>query len=209
CSTSPGRWTCSAATPPYLFALTQLGTEDTVTATGGLVIKPGSMYAQELAGGTQYDVMLVPAGACSCTITMDLTCGTPEDLIKSQAPRARTYLLSVCSGSCILQQAGLLTGKRATTNKPLSNIITDEVQWVRKARWVEDCDGWTASGVAAGMDMTIASITHLAGPSVTAYVTSGAEYSACDNDNEPFAEIWSDGAQKQIAESFAAALGAS
>ncbi|EJD40614.1 class I glutamine amidotransferase-like protein [Auricularia subglabra TFB-10046 SS5] len=194
--------------PPYLFALTQLSTEDTVTATGGLVIRPGSTYAQELAGGTQYDVLLVPGGMGSSPGK------TPEVLIKflqAQAQRAK-YLLSVCSGSWILQQAGLLKGKRATTNKSLFNIITagskDEVQWVRKARWVEDGNVWTASGVAAGMDMTIAFITHLAGPTVAAYVTSGAEYSACDKDNDPFAEIWSDAAQKQIAESFAAALGA-
>ncbi|EJD35131.1 class I glutamine amidotransferase-like protein [Auricularia subglabra TFB-10046 SS5] len=156
--------------PPYLFALTQLSTEDTVAASCGLAIKPGSTYAQELAAGTQYDVLL------------------------------------------ILQQAGLLKGKRATTNKSLFNIITadskDEVQWVHKARWVEDGNVWTASGVAAGMDMTIAFITHLSGPTVAAYVTSGAEYSACEKDNDPFAEIWSDEAQRKIAESFATALGA-
>ncbi|EJD39451.1 class I glutamine amidotransferase-like protein [Auricularia subglabra TFB-10046 SS5] len=139
---------------------------------------------------------------------------TPEALIKflqAQAPRAK-YLLSVCSGSWILQQAGLLQGKRATTNKSMFNIITagsrDEVQWVRKARWVEDGNVWTASGVAAGMDMTIAFITHLAGPTVAGFVSSGAEYSACERENDPFADIWSDEAQKQLVDSVGAALGA-
>lgn len=30
------------------------------------------------------------------------------------------------------------------------------VEWVRRARWVEDGSTWTSSGVAAGMDMTLA-----------------------------------------------------
>lgn len=125
--------------------------------------------------------------------------------LKAQAPGAK-YVLSVCSGSWILQQAGLLAGKRATMNKSLFNVITagskDEVQWVRKARWVTDGNVWTASGVAAGMDMTLAFITHLAGPAVAAVVSSGIEYTACAQDDDPFADIWSDEAQRKLVESF-------
>lgn len=38
------------------------------------------------------------------------------EFVKQQAPGA-LYILSVCTGSWILAQAGLLNGKRATTNK--------------------------------------------------------------------------------------------
>lgn len=189
--------------PPVLFDLRQLSTEDTVTATAGLVMKPHATYAQELARGeqVQYDILLVPGGLGSSPGK------TPADLIKflkAQAPGAK-YLLSVCSGSWILQQAGLLAGKRATTNKSFFNIITadskDKVDWVRKARWVADGNVWTASGVAAGMDMAIAFITHLAGPATAAVVSSGMEYSACAQEDDPFADIWSDEAQKKLADS--------
>ena len=50
---------------------------------------------------------------------------TPPSLLeflKKQAPGAR-YVLSVCTGSWVLAQAGLLRGKRATSNKFLFNIV--------------------------------------------------------------------------------------
>nr|QGV12922.1 class I glutamine amidotransferase-like protein [Auricularia cornea] len=188
--------------PPVLFSMTQLATEDTVVASAGLVMKATSTYDKEIASGVQYDVLLVPGGLGSSPGK------TPEvllEFLKAQAPRAQ-YLLSVCSGSWILQQAGLLTGKRATTNKSLFNVITaaskDEVQWVRKARWVEDGTVWTASGVTAGMDMTIAFITQLAGAGVAAVVSNGAEYSACAQEDDPFADVWNDEAQMKLALSF-------
>lgn len=49
--------------PPVLFAITQLSTEDSVTATAGLVVKPHATYAAALSGEVKYDVLLVPGGA--------------------------------------------------------------------------------------------------------------------------------------------------
>lgn len=171
--------------PPVTFRLAQLSTEPTVTSSGALAITPTSTYAQALAAGVQYDVLLVPGGSGAWPDK------TPSDLLtflRAQAPAAR-YVLSVCTGSWILQQAGLLAGRRATTNKSLFNIISaasaGEVEWVRRARWVVDGKFWTASGVAAGtsrclqwlmltrmggagLDMTLAFIAHVAGPAVAA-----------------------------------------
>ncbi|EJD47615.1 hypothetical protein AURDEDRAFT_163488 [Auricularia subglabra TFB-10046 SS5] len=131
---------------------------------------------------------LVKPGRCGCI-------RTPE-VVPEGAGAARQV-----PSLCLLGLVDPASGGPACSNKSLFNIITDEVQWVRKARWVEDGNVWTASGVEAGVDMTIAFITRLARPTVAGNVTSGAEYSACEQDNDPFAEIWSDEAQKQIAES--------
>lgn len=73
---------------------------------------------------------------------------------------------SVCTGSALLAAAGLLEGYRATSNKRAfawASSQGEAVEWVAQARWVQDRDRWTSSGVAAGMDMTAALIRELDG----------------------------------------------
>jgi putative intracellular protease/amidase len=104
----------------------------------------------------------------------DTTPASEIAFIKAQAPKAQ-YVMSVCAGSGILARAGVLSGKRATTNKaffklvevclfyanrlatvfliisPLSAGATPkDITWVPKARWVVDGHIWTSFGVSAG-----------------------------------------------------------
>lgn len=68
------------------------------------------------------------------------------------------WALSVCTGSALLAKAGVLDGKRATSNKlSWQWVITqsDKVHWVEQARWVIDGKFYTSSGVSAGMDMAL------------------------------------------------------
>ena len=62
------------------------------------------------------------------------------------------------------------------------------VKWVPKARWVEDGDFFTSSGVSAGMDMSLAVIEKLLGLSAVNKVTAIAEYEWHSNSEwDPFA----------------------
>jgi putative intracellular protease/amidase len=68
------------------------------------------------------------------------------------------FVLTVCTGSAILARTGLLDGKQATSNKRAFDwVITqgDKVNWIRKARWVQDGKYYTSAGVSAGIDMTL------------------------------------------------------
>ncbi len=59
------------------------------------------------------------------------------------------YLLSVCTGSWLLARAGLLDGKKATSNKFAWEATvqqSDKTVWIRTARWVHDGNIITASG---------------------------------------------------------------
>ncbi|CAN6960297.1 DJ-1/PfpI family protein [Psychrobacter okhotskensis] len=72
------------------------------------------------------------------------------------------WALSVCTGSALLAKAGVLDGKRATSNKLSWQWVisqSDKVDWVEQARWVVDGKFYTSSGVSAGMDMALGFIT--------------------------------------------------
>ena len=64
---------------------------------------------------------------------------------------------------------------------------SDQVEWVPKARWVEDGPFFTASGVSAGMDMSLAAIASLFGEEKAREIAIGAEYVwHQDPDDDPF-----------------------
>jgi transcriptional regulator GlxA family with amidase domain len=104
---------------------------------------------------------------------------------------AAEFVTSVCTGSGVLAAAGLLDGHRATSNKRAFSWAQSQgpkVEWVRQARWVADRDRWTSSGVAAGMDMTLALIGHLHGDELAGQVADGVEYDwHRDSTWDPFA----------------------
>ncbi|KAH6632544.1 class I glutamine amidotransferase-like protein [Chaetomium tenue] len=103
------------------------------------------------------DVLLIPGGILS-----DKNAPALNVFIAEQYPKLE-YLLSVCTGARNLADAGVLEGKRATSNKAVwDTVITHgkNVTWVPTARWVTDGNIWTSSGVAAGIDMMYAFLAH-------------------------------------------------
>ena len=80
---------------------------------------------------------------------------TVVNFIKRQEPGTE-YILTVCTGSWILSKTGLLSGRKATTNKLFFNHVKEDtkdlnITWIPKARYVVDGKYWTSSGVTAGM----------------------------------------------------------
>jgi transcriptional regulator GlxA family with amidase domain len=109
--------------------------------------------------------------------------------LKQKAPTAKV-IMSVCSGSWILAKAGLLDGRRATSNKVYFKMATqqsDQVQWISEARWVEDGPVFTSSGVSAGIDMSLAVIASLFGEDKAMEIANYTEYVWNKNsDEDPF-----------------------
>ncbi|RPA84289.1 class I glutamine amidotransferase-like protein [Ascobolus immersus RN42] len=108
------------------------------------------------------EVLIVPGGIG--TWNEDAMPAVVE-FVRDYAPRLK-YILSVCTGSAILARAGVLDGKKATGNKSAWQMVTplsDKTHWIKKARWVEDGNVWTAAGVTAGQDMVLAWIDRVYG----------------------------------------------
>lgn len=103
---------------------------------------------------------------------------------------AAEFVLTVCTGAALLAKAGLLKNRRATTNKTAFDWAAgqdEEVQWVRKARWVSDGKYYTSSGVSAGIDMTLGFVRDRHGTEIAQRVSRGMEYIWNeDADSDPF-----------------------
>ena len=77
----------------------------------------------------------------------------------------------------------------------LATAQSDKVNWQEQARWVDDDDVVTSSGVSAGIDMSLAIIARLFGQEVADRVAIGAEYTwHRDADTDPFTQYLNDGA---------------
>jgi putative intracellular protease/amidase len=105
--------------------------------------------------------------------------------------------LSVCSGSAILARAGLLDGRRATSNKQFFELARSQsakVDWVTEARWVEDGAFATSSGVSAGTDMALGLIARLYGRERAQQIADLTEYEwQSDPTRDPFVKFLNQG----------------
>jgi len=121
------------------------------------------------------DLLLLPGGMGT---VRELDNPAILSFLKEQVPSAKVTM-SVCSGSWILAKAGLLDGRRATSNKVYFKMATqqsDRVDWVPEARWVEDGPVFTSSGVSAGIDMALAVIASLYGEDKAMEIANYTEY---------------------------------
>ncbi len=82
--------------------------------------------------------------------------------IQKQAPHCK-YVLSVCTGMFILEKAGLLKGKLATTYwRALPELKALGVK-IKEDRIVKSGNVWTAGGISSGIDLALALIEAIAG----------------------------------------------
>ena len=141
----------------------------------------------------QFDVLLIPGGFGTMP---QLENDAMISFLRKHGATA-SQVCSVCTGSLLLARAGLLDGRKATTNKQffgLTEIESADIDWQPEARWVQDGKLFTSSGVSAGMDMALALIQHLLGPETAEAIAVSAEYSwHRDAAVDPFARHLNEG----------------
>lgn len=125
-----------------------------------------------LAEVTAADIVLVPGGRGNRPPLEDETL---LDWLRG-IDRTTKWTTSVCTGSLLLGAAGLLEGKRATSNwlelEELRAYGADPVG----GRFVEDGKTITAAGVTAGIDMALHLVSREVGPEVAQAIQLGIEY---------------------------------
>lgn len=135
------------------------------------------------------DVLIVPGGQGTRAPNMR----SVTEYIRDTYPSLH-YLITVCTGAGLAARAGVLDGKRATTNKlswDATVALRPEVKWVHQARWVVDGNIWTSSGISAGIDVTFAWIEDVYGRDIAQAIADRMEYSReTDSSHDPFAELY-------------------
>jgi transcriptional regulator GlxA family with amidase domain len=154
---------------------------------------PETLAEHSFASAPPLDLLLVPGGIGTFP---QLKSEPLLAFLRERAPRCEAAM-SVCSGSAIFAAAGLLDGRRATTNKQfftLTSASGPNTRWVKEARWVEDGGYVTSSGVSAGTDMALAVIAKLWGEAVARQVAEITEYEwQRDPARDPFARFLDQG----------------
>ncbi len=149
---------------------------------------------------TSADLVLVPGGLGSRPLMHD------EELLQwlRDVDRTTKWTTSVCTGSLILGAAGLLEGKRATSNWLLLDALRQFGADPVGGRYVVDGKTITAAGVTAGIDMALHLVSLEAGPEMAQAVQLGIEY----DPDPPFDSGSPEKAPPEIVEAVTAFAGA-
>ena len=133
-------------------------------------------YAQYGFGeAPDYDILLIPGGFGTRAAVDNAPFLNELATASERAPITTT----VCTGSALLARTGLLDGRPATSNKQAWEWVLQQgpkVQWRRQARWVDDGDILTSSGVSAGIDMALSLIARLHGRDMAMGSARNMEY---------------------------------
>ena len=165
------------------------------------VNQAGSHFAQSIVpthtveSCPKLDMLLLPGGFGLRAPRSELQ--PYYDFVRTRYPELR-WLFTVCTGSKLAAEAGVLDGKHATSNKMGWKWVLDacpNVKWDPTKRWVRDDadDGkaWTTSGVSAGLDGIMAWIAEVFGEEEATRIANTMEYVRCKDENdEPFAKLY-------------------
>jgi transcriptional regulator GlxA family with amidase domain len=160
------------------------GTDPVPSCHGQRIVPDRTIFEKN-----DYDLLFIPGGDSA------LIEGRDEVMIQwiREASANAERVMAVCTGTVLLGMTGVLDGRKATTNKrDFTGTIhlAPHVDWVKKARWVEDGKFFTSSGVSAGMDMALAVMADLFGMEMAERLALGCEYEwHKDSGRDPFARL--------------------
>lgn len=150
----------------------------------GVVVVPGASGPVEGdpdAGDETIPVLLARVGRTELAPLMRRALTEPEVLVAT-----------VCGGSLALAMAGLIEGRRATTNALGIDLLDATGVEVVAARVVDDGDLITAGGVTSGLDLGLHLLDRMYGPRIAHAVERLFEY-------ERRGVVWADRGREPVA----------
>ena len=121
----------------------------------------------------QPDIVLVPGGQGT---RVEVDNPVLIDYLRRVGQRTE-IATSVCTGAFLLERAGLLNGRRATTHwRSLDRLRVLGTVDVLEQRYVDEGVVVTSAGISAGIDMALYLVGRLWGPETARRVQKGVEY---------------------------------
>lgn len=139
-----------------------------VTTDSGFAILP----THDFATAPQADIVCAPGGH---GVREALGDAATIDFLRGQAPGAR-WVTSVCTGAFLLGAAGLLRGRRATTQWAYHHLLPLTGAQPVEERVVEDGNLLTAGGVTSGIDFALTLMAREADEATVRAVQLALEY---------------------------------
>lgn len=152
----------------------------TISEHGGQVatrngLKVMADYSLEAA--PEYDILIVPGGYGTRKLAQN---GKILEWIRQQTTKA-SWVASVCTGAFVLAEAGLLTGKRATTGQASLERMRmtyqdQDIHIEDRVKYVEDGKIITSGGISTGIPMALYLVEKMLGIDAALTVARDMEY---------------------------------
>jgi transcriptional regulator GlxA family with amidase domain len=142
-----------------------------VIARNGLSVNP----TYTLENCPRSDILIVPGGQGT---RREMHNPVLIDWIRQQDQQTE-LTLSVCTGSLLLAQAGILHDLQATTHWGAMDLLRDiapHTQVIDNVRYVDNGRVVTSAGISAGIDMSLHIVERLLGPETAAQTARQMQY---------------------------------
>lgn len=147
-------------------------TTDLISARNGLKVQPDF----DFNNSPSFDILIIPGGYGAEEI--EIHNEILKNWIKIRAEEC-DIIASVCTGSFLLAETGLLDGKRVTTHWLDIDRLESEytkIKVQRGVKYVDESNIITSGGISAGIDMSFYLLNRLVGKEIAIATAKRMEY---------------------------------
>ncbi|SDO10652.1 DJ-1/PfpI family protein [Alkalicoccus daliensis] len=158
----------------------------TLSETGGLIAARNGLRVETekaMQAAPELDILIIPGGYGATSAEIH-----KKDVISFiQAQEKKTDMIaSVCTGSYLLAEAGLLNGRKAATHwKDIEEMEKKypEVQMKRNVKFVDEGHILTSAGISAGIELSLHMVKKVLGEEVMKNTAKHMEYDMQTSEN--------------------------